>query len=47
MQLLNFILLLLVIALLLLDKLRTLQELVLHPVLAAVEDERIDHHYEE
>ena len=47
MQLLHFILLLFVITLLLLDELRTLQEVVLHPVLAGVEDERIDHHYEE
>ena len=44
---LHFILLLLASALLLLDELRAFEEVILHPVLRAVQNERIDHHYEE
>lgn len=37
----------LAVTLLLLDELGSFQEVVLNPVLCAVEDERIDHHHEE
>ena len=35
------------VSFLFLDKLRSLQEMVLHPVLSAVQDEWVDHHNEE
>ena len=47
MQILHLLLVVAAVPLLLLDKLGSLQEMILNPVLGTIQDKRIDHHYEE